>query len=114
MGGIYCLSISAEQPTLASQPDPANNAWSPLVLTQDNLRKDELADHPNKVLTTLELVALFQQDLKAQRTVLGHGNTTSHNANDGALMGDNVGTNLGTQVIGASEYGNAPPQSNSA
>ena len=54
MGGIYCLPISVEQPTLVLQPDPANDAWSPLVLTQDNLEVDELADLPNEVLTTLE------------------------------------------------------------
>jgi hypothetical protein len=109
MGGIYCLPISVEQPALPLQPDPANDAWSPLVLTQDHLEEDELAAPPNKVLTTLELVALFQQDLEAQGTELGHGNTTGHNANDGALTGDNVGADLGTQATGASEYGNAPP-----
>jgi len=90
MGGIYCLPISVEQPALASQPDPANDAWSPLVLTQDNLEEDELAAPPNEKLTTLELVALFQQDLEAQGTELGHGNMTGHNANDDALTGDNV------------------------
>ncbi len=114
MGGIYCLPISGGQPALASQPDPANDAWSPLVLTQDNFEVDELADLPNEVLTTLEIVALFQQDLEAQGTKLGHGNTTGHNANDSALTGDNVGTDLGTQATGASEYGNTPPRSNSA
>jgi hypothetical protein len=58
-GGIYCLPISTEHPALVSQPDPANNVWSPLVLTQDNLEEDELADLPNEVLTTLELVDLY-------------------------------------------------------
>ena len=109
MGGIYCLPISAEEPDPASQPDPANDAWSLLVLSQDNLEVDKLADHPNEVLTTLEMVALFQQDLEAQETVLGHGNTTGHNANDGALTGNNVGADLGTQATGAPEHGNAPP-----
>jgi hypothetical protein len=110
MGGIYCLPISGGQPALASQPDPANDAWSPLVLTQDNLDEvDELADLPNEVLTTLEIVALFQQDLEAQGIELGHGIATGHNANDGALTGNNVGADLGTQATGASEYGNAPP-----
>jgi hypothetical protein len=75
--------LPAEQTALASQPDPANNAWSPLVLTHDNLEEDELAARPNELLTMLELVALFQQDLKAQGTELGHGNTTGHNANNG-------------------------------
>jgi hypothetical protein len=109
MGGIYCLPVSAEQPALALQPDPANDVWSPLVLTQDNLEGGDLADHPNKVLTTLELVALFQQDLKAQGTELGLGNTTGHNANDGTHTGDNGGADLGPQATGASENGNAPP-----
>ena len=109
MGGIYCLPISAEEPDPASQPDPANDAWSPLVLTQDNLEVDELADHPNEVLQTLEMVALFQQDLEAQRTVLGHGNTTGHNANDGALTGNNVGADLGTQATGAPSTAMPPP-----
>ncbi len=108
MGGMYCLPISAEQTALTLQPDPANDAWSPLVLTQDNLEEDELAARPNEVLTTLELVALLQQDLEAQGTELGHGNTTGHNGNDGALMGDKVGADLGTQATGTSEYGNAP------
>ncbi len=41
---------------------------------------------------------------------MGHGNTAGHNANDGALTGDNVGADLGTQATGgASEYGDAPP-----
>ena len=115
MGGIYCLPISAEQPVLASHPNPANDTWSPLVLTQENnLEVDELADLPNEVLTTLEIVALFQPDLEAPGTELGHGNTTGHNANDGALTSNNVGADLGTQATGASEYGNAPPRSNSA
>jgi hypothetical protein len=105
MGGIYCLHISAEHPALASQPDPANNAWSQLVLTQDNLEEDVLADLPNEVLTMLELVALYQQDLEAQGTKLGHGMMTGHNANDGTLPGDKVGTDLRTQVPGASENG---------
>jgi hypothetical protein len=70
---------------------------------------DELADLPNEVLTTLEIVALFQQDLEAQGIELGHGIATGHNANDGALTGNNVGADLGTQATGASEYGNAPP-----
>ena len=111
MGGIYCLPISAEQPALASQPDLANDAWSPLVLTQENNSEvDDLADLPNEVLTTLEMVALFQPDHhEAQGTELGHGNTTGHNANDGALTGDNVSADLGTQATGASEYGDAPP-----
>ena len=110
MGGIYCLPISTEHPALASQPDLVNDAWSPLVLIQDNLEEDELANIPNKVLSTLELVALYQQDLEALGTELGHGITTGHNANNGALTGDNVGTNLRIQVTGASESGNAPPQ----
>jgi hypothetical protein len=84
MGGIYCLPVSAEQPALASQPDLANDMWSPLVLTQDNLEGDDLADRPNKVLTTLEAVAFFQQDLEAQGTELGLGIMTGQNANDGA------------------------------
>jgi hypothetical protein len=83
--------------------------WSPLVLTQDNLEGDDLANCPNKVLTTLELVALFQQDLEAQGTELGLGITTGHNANDGAHTGNNGGTDLGTQATGASKNGNAPP-----
>jgi len=74
------------------------------------LEEDELANIPNKVLSTLELVALYQQDLEALGTELGHSITTGHNANNGALTGDNVGTNLGTQVTGASENGNAPPE----
>ena len=110
MGGICCLPISTEHPALASQPDLANDAWSPLVLTQDNLEEDEIANIPNKVLSTLELVALYQQDLEALGTKLGHGITTGHIANNGALTGDNVGTNLGIQATGASENGNAPPE----
>ncbi len=109
MGGICCLPVFAEQPALASQPDPANDVWSPLVLTQDNLEGDDLANCPNKVLTTLELVALFQQDLEAQGTELGLGITTGHNANDGAHTGNNGGTDLGTQATGASKNSNAPP-----
>ena len=101
--------ISAEQPALGSQPNPANDVWSPLVLTQDNLGVDELADLPNEVLTPWDVGAHFQLDSKAQGTELGHSIMTGHNANNGALTGDNVGADLGTQATVASKYGNPPP-----
>ena len=75
---------------------------------------DELADLPNEVLTPWDVVTHFQLDSKEQGTKFGHGIMTGHNANDGALTGNNVGANLGTQATGAPKYGNAPSQSNSA
>ena len=72
------------------------------------MEEDVLADLPNEELTMLVLVALYQQDLEAQGTKSGHGMMTGHNANNGALPGDKVGTDLRTQAPGASENGNAP------
>jgi hypothetical protein len=88
MGGLYCLTTSADTPPNAVAHDPQGAAGAPLLLTQDGLGGDCHADAAND--DALTVMAPCRLPPMAQGTKRRLGNATDHTAVNNALTG-NVG-----------------------